>query len=83
MSYSHEHIIRLFNKHGLESPNKLFLKNKLRYSTMLLKSSNMKIAEIAEKCGIFTMSYFNKSFKLEYNMSPTEYKRKYKTPSLF
>ena len=83
ISYSHEHIIRLFNKHGLESPNKLFLKNKLRYATMLLKSSKMRIAEIAERCGIFTMSYFNKSFRAEYNISPTEYKKKYKTPSLF
>ncbi len=82
LSYTHEHIIRLFNKQGLESPNKIFLKNKLRYATMILRSSDIKIAEIPEKCGIFTMSYFNKAFKAEYNLSPSEYRKKYRTTSI-
>ena len=35
----------------------------------------MPIIKIAEICGIYTVSYFNKSFKAEYGISPSQYRK--------
>lgn len=77
LGYSQEYIIRLFKQAQIDSPNKIFLKNKLTHSATLLTNSNMKILHIAELCGIYTLSYFNKSFKKEFGVSPSQYRKKY------
>ncbi|MBO7345093.1 MAG: helix-turn-helix domain-containing protein [Clostridia bacterium] len=74
-SYTHEHVSRLFKKANLPQPNKVLLKNKLAYACTFLKSSKMPIIKIAEICGIYTVSYFNKSFKTEYGISPSQYRK--------
>ncbi len=81
LGYSQEYIIRLFKEAQIDSPNKIFLKNKLTHSATLLTNSNMKILNIAELCGIYTLSYFNKSFKKEFGLSPSQYRKKYKAIS--
>ena len=81
IGYSQEYVIRLFKQANLESPNKIFLKNKLVYSATLLTNSNIKIINIAERCGIYTISYFNRSFKKEFGESPSAYRKKHKTVS--
>lgn len=82
-SYSHEHISRLFKQANLAAPNKIFLKNKLAFSCTFLKTSTMPIIKIAEMCGIYTVSYFNKAFKNEYNISPSQYRKNNKTYDKF
>ncbi|MBQ7348975.1 MAG: helix-turn-helix transcriptional regulator, partial [Clostridia bacterium] len=47
----------------------------------LLTNSKMKIINVAELCGIYTISYFNKSFKKEFGESPSQYRKKHKTVS--
>lgn len=74
-SYSHEHVSRLFKRANLAPPNKVLLKNKLTFACTLLKTSKMPIIQIAEICGIYTIAYFNKSFKAEYGISPSQYRK--------
>lgn len=74
-SYSHEHISRLFKQANLDKPNKIFLKNKLAFASTILRTSNMSIIKIAELCGIYTLAYFNKTFKLEYGLTPSQYRK--------
>ncbi len=81
LGYSQEYVIRLFKQAQIDSPNKIFLKNKLTYSATLLTNSNIKIINIAELCGIYTLSYFNKSFKKEFGLPPSQYRKKYKVIS--
>lgn len=77
LGYSHEYLIRLFKRAGLETPNKVFLKNKLNHATLLLTNSKIKIVNIAEICGIYSISYFNTAFKNEFGISPSQYRKKY------
>lgn len=76
LGYRQEYIIRLFKSANLQSPGKIFLKNKMIYAGTLLTTSNIKVIYIAELCGIYTTYYFYKSFKNEFGMSPTEYRKK-------
>ncbi len=54
--------------------------NRLRVeeSTKLLLDSNMNISEISEEVGFSHVRYYNKHFKLNYNCSPMQYRKKYK-----
>ncbi|TJX15360.1 helix-turn-helix domain-containing protein [Tissierella creatinini] len=47
-------------------------------STKLLLDSNMNISEISEEVGFSHVRYYNKHFKLNYNCSPMQYRKKYK-----
>ena len=78
LNYSQEYVIRLFKSANLDTPNKIFLKNKLNYACTYLKTSSLKIVDIAEMCGIYTVSYFNKAFKKEFGVSPSQYRKKSK-----
>lgn len=80
-SYSHEYITRLFKKENLLPPNKIFLKNKLEYARSFLSASKITIIEIAELCGIYSLSYFNRIFKETYGITPSAYRKKHILPS--
>ncbi len=77
LGYCHEHITRLFKKEGLSTPISIFLKNKLEYSRILLSSSDLKIIDIVDLCGLYSTSYFYKMFKKYYNVSPSQYRDRY------
>ena len=52
-----------------------FVKNvRLRKAAELLKEGGLSIAEIADKVGFNTPSYFTKSFKKLFGVLPTQYK---------
>lgn len=74
LKYSHGHINHLFRKENLDSPSKIFLRNKLAHAAMLLQNSDMKITSIMEICGFFSSGYFNTSFKKEFGFSPRNYR---------
>ncbi|MBE7084352.1 MAG: AraC family transcriptional regulator [Clostridiales bacterium] len=74
-SFSHGYITHLFKKANLQAPNKIFLQNKLSHASMLLQNSNIKIWDIMETCGIFSSSYFNKVFKKEFGITPSEFRK--------
>jgi len=47
---------------------------RLKRSAHLLQTTHLNIAEIAYQVGFNNPKYYAKSFKLEYNMLPTEYR---------
>jgi AraC-like DNA-binding protein len=49
---------------------------KLEKGAFLLEKSGMNVAEIAYSVGFSTPNYFSKSFKLKFNMLPSEYMNK-------
>lgn len=52
-------------------------KKRLKYSTALLKDTNLPIQEIAANCGIPDIHYYTRLFKREYEFTPREYRKKY------
>lgn len=49
---------------------------KLARAKYLLKNSNMSMGEIQAVCGFETPSYFSRTFKAEFGITPTEYRKK-------
>lgn len=47
-------------------------------STKLLLDTEKKISEISEEVGFSHTRYYNKHFKLHYNLTPSQYRKKYK-----
>jgi AraC-like DNA-binding protein len=47
-------------------------------STKLLLDTDKNISEISEEVGFSHVRYYNKHFKLHYNLSPMQYRKKYK-----
>lgn len=60
------------------SPAHAVRRYKLEQAQHLMDSRpDIKIKELAEKCGFTSASYFVTSFKKEFGISPTDYKKKY------
>ena len=58
-----------------EGFNKILQKIRLNESCLLLESSELSIAEIAQNVGFCEQSYFSALFKAQYLMSPSEYRK--------
>ena len=80
VGYCPEYIIRLFAKKKLPTPNTKFMQIKLDYSCSLLVTTTYSIIEISEIIGISEVSYFNKVFKKQYGIPPTEYRKNHGIP---
>lgn len=54
--------------------------NKIRVeeSTKLLLTTDRSISDISEEVGFSHIRYYNKHFKIHYNMTPSQYRKKYK-----
>ena len=55
------------------SPIELIKNIRLEAGAKLLKESNINVSEVAQHIGFSSRSYFARSFKAVYGMSPTEY----------
>lgn len=75
VGYSHEYIIRIFRKSGLNKPSHVFLDIKFEYARSLLRSTDIRTSEIAEQIGVSDISYFNKTFKRLFGVSPSVYRK--------
>jgi AraC-like DNA-binding protein len=49
---------------------------RLEYACVLLKSTDMKIAEVVASSGFSRATTFNHDFKARYNLTPSEYRRR-------
>ena len=65
---------RKFNEEFSEAPKKYIAKKKLQRAVNMLTQSDERISTIAYDCGYETISTFNRSFKAEYEVSPTEFR---------
>jgi AraC-like DNA-binding protein len=65
---------RKFTETYSQSPRKYLDRMKLQKAAELLKSSTTRISDIAYDCGYETISTFNRSFKSQFQQSPTEFR---------
>lgn len=78
VGYSDSYFRFLFLEKTSFTPIEYLNKLKIQKSCSLLQFSNMKINEIAYHLGYFDPFHFSKSFKKEMEISPREYRKKYK-----
>lgn len=71
------YVSNIFKKEVGIGFNKFLNDYRLKKAQELLSHSNMKINDIAQYIGIPNTSYFNRVFKKEFKISPSEYRQKY------
>lgn len=67
----------LFKKETGCTPWKIIVNTRLSHARQLLMQSHDTPTQICYKTGYNSLSYFSKSFKKAYGLSPQEYRRKY------
>ena len=73
VSLSPTHLSRIIKKDTGESYVDLFNNIKINIALKLLKNTNLKVYEVANKVGIDNYAYFYQLFKKVTGTSPTEY----------
>lgn len=74
--FSQSHFMKFF-KSSVGEPFTSYLNNhRLTMASRLLLSSDSNILEIAEKTGFENLSYFNRTFKHTFGMTPREFRQK-------
>lgn len=61
------------------SPNSYLLNYRLRKSVQLLTESNKRISDIAYESGFNCSAYFAKKFKLAFDITPMQFRKRYST----
>ncbi len=57
-------------------PNKYFISKRLEKAQLLLRTTDLRISEVAYDCGYSDVGYFTKTFQKYYNCSPTNFREK-------
>ncbi len=70
-SYFHKIFTMAMNK----SPHEYLVERRISAAKKLLKTTDMTMLEISEKCGFSTQSYFNQIFKSKVGVTPTQYRQ--------
>ncbi len=65
---------RKFTETYKQSPAKYLLEQKLKNAQYLLEHSKIPVSDIAHQCGFDDLSGFNKAFKKEAGLSPSDYR---------
>ena len=71
--YTHSYICKFFKKETGLTLTQYFTNIRLNRAVYYLEHTDMTIQAICEKIGIDSTSYFNKIFKKEFHLSPSEY----------
>lgn len=71
---SQEHLTRAFKKYFSYTPSEFVNKLKLQYAANLLINTDKKIVDIIFESGFENVSYFNRIFKKQLGMKPSEYR---------
>lgn len=77
-NFSRSHLNRLFKKYTGTTIIDYVKKAKFSYAANLLEFTNYTILDIASRAGYDSFSCFHKYFKLFFNMTPSEYRKKVK-----
>lgn len=78
--YNKSYISRIFKKHIGITVSKYFINSRIFYSSKLLRLTQSSIAEIAILSGFDTITYYNRMFKKQFGLTPTEYRRSFTIP---
>lgn len=70
------HFQKIFTKNMKLSPNEYLTNFRLEKAKELLIKSDLKVAEIAQRCGFESSPYFDYVFRRKLNMSPNELKKR-------
>ena len=73
-SFSQEHIIRIFKKNYGITPHRYILESKIRLAMIMLKTTDMRIDEIAEKLNFSDSHHFSTQFKKLMGYKPSLYR---------
>lgn len=74
---STSYFYRIFTQVTDLAPNEFIIQTRLKAAQTMLVSSDASMAEIAERCGFNSQSYFCFVFKERIGMSPKEFRRKH------
>lgn len=69
------HFSRLFKKTTSFSPHQYLQQVRMKHAEMLLKSSNLPVADIAYSSGFSSTAYFATAFKQQYKVNPLQYRK--------
>ena len=75
VNYNNCYISRAFTKHVGMTISEYFINAKIFYSVKLLRFTQMSIAEVAISSGFSTITYYNRVFKKQFGVSPSEYRK--------
>lgn len=75
--YCSEHILRVFQKNGLDTPSKEWKKIKMTYASNMLADTSHTIMDISQMIGINNVNYFSKIFKEFFGVSPSQYRKEH------
>ena len=78
MAMSSTHLYRKFKESTEHAPKELIQKYRLKKASLLLQNHEGNISDISHLVGFSSLSYFSRSFKAEFGMSPKQYQDKYK-----
>ena len=67
--------IRSFRKYTGKTPKEYQIDCRMERATALLMNSDISLVEIASRCGFASHSFFSKTFKKLYGVTPSEYRR--------
>jgi AraC-type DNA-binding domain-containing proteins len=71
------HLSRVFKKQTGRNFSDYVSEKRLEQACRLILTTDMKISDIVSKMGYQNINYFNKIFKLQYNLTPTQYRKQY------
>jgi transcriptional regulator GlxA family with amidase domain len=78
VGYSPSHFGSLFASKTSYSPMEYYNQLKIQRASSYLQFSDLKIKEIAFRLGYYDPFHFSKAFKQEMEITPKEYRTKYK-----
>ena len=78
LGYSRMQLNRLFKQKFNKTPHQYLIDYKLHYAKNLLKSTDMKIIDIALNAGYSSISQFQTNFRIKYGLTPSEFRKQSK-----
>lgn len=73
------YLVKLFKKETNLTPIQYLIQYRISVSLTLLQTTTMSITEISEQCGFFSQTNFLLRFKKIIGMSPSEYRKMYRS----
>ena len=78
LGYSRMQLNRLFKQKFNKNPHQYLTDYKLHYAKNLLKSTDMKIIDVALSAGYSSISQFQTNFRIKYGLTPNEFRKQSK-----
>jgi len=74
VGFNHQQLYRKLKAISGQSVNEFIRTIRLKHAAHMLKSTNLNVTEIMYETGFSNRSYFTKSFRMQFEVSPKEYR---------